>query len=332
MDSLIFAISAVFPIIAMVSIGYVLKKIGFMTQDFAKAANKLVFRLFLPVMLFLNIYNIENLSTMNFDYVIYALLAVLVIFLVALPVTRLVTKGGAQRGALLQSTFRSNYALIGIPLSQSLFGAEGAAVATLLSAIVVPAFNMLAVVSLSIFRTSGGKTSIKKILLGILKNPLIQAVFVGLATLGIRALLARGGVDFRLSNIAPLFKVLTYLSNMATPMALLVLGAQFEFSAVSSLRREIVFGTLTRTVAVPIFGLGCAYALMRWGLLDVTGAHFAAFVAVFATPVAVSSVPMAQEMESDATLAGQLVVWTTLVSALTVFLAAFVLRLVGVFA
>ena len=332
MDSLIFATGAVAPIIAMVTIGYVLKRIGFMTAEFAKAANKLVFRLFLPVMLFLNIYNIEDLATMDFGYVVYVLLAVLVIFLVTLPLTRLVTKGSAQRGALLQSVFRSNYALIGIPLSQSLFGAQGAAVATLLSAIVVPAFNVLAVISLSIFRPSGGRPSVKKILLGIAKNPLIQAVFTGLAVLGIRALLARGGVDFRLSDITPLFKVLTYLSNMATPMALLVLGAQFEFSAVSSLRREIVFGALMRTVAVPVFGLGCAYALLRLNLMPLTGAHFAAFVAVFATPVAVSSVPMAQEMDSDVTLAGQLVVWTTLISALTVFLAAFVLRLVGVFA
>lgn len=331
MDSLIFALNAVAPIVAMVAIGYVLKRIGFMSADFAKAANKLVFRLFLPCMLFLNVYNIQSLAEMDFGYVLYVLLAVLLIFAVTLPLSCIVTKGNAQRGALLQSVFRSNYALIGIPLSQSLFGAEGVAVATLLSAVVVPAFNFLAVISLSIFRPTGGKPSMKKILLGVIKNPLIQAVFLGLATLGVRALLVRGGVQFRISDITPLFKVLAYLSNMATPMALLVLGAQFEFSAVSSLRREIVFGTLMRTVAVPVFGLGCAYALLQLNVLPLTGAHFATFVAVFATPVAVSSVPMAQEMDSDVTLAGQLVVWTTLVSALTVFLSAFILRLLGVF-
>ena len=332
MDSFIFAINAVAPIIAMVAIGYILKKIGFMTPDFAKAANKLVFRLFLPCMLFLNVYRIEDLGGMDFGYVAYVLIAVLIIFAVTLPLTLAVTRGAAQRGALLQSVFRSNYALIGIPLAQSLYGDAGVTIATLLSAVVVPAFNVLAVISLSIFRPSGGKPSVKKIVLGVIKNPLIQAVFTGLLALAVRALLVHFGVGFRLSSVEPLFKVLTYLSNMATPMALLVLGAQFEFSAVSSLKREIVFGTLMRTVAVPVFGLGAAYALMRMGVLDVTGAHFASFVAVFGTPVAVSSVPMAQEMDSDATLAGQLVVWTTVVSALTVFLAAFILRLVGVFA
>lgn len=332
MDSLIFALNAVAPIVAMVAIGYILKRIGFMSAEFAKMANKLVFRLFLPCMLFLNVYNIGNLGEMDFGYVGYVVAAVLVIFAITLPLTRLAAKGNAQRGVLLQSVFRSNYALIGIPLSQSLYGAAGVTVATLLSAVIIPAFNVLAVISLSIFRPTDGKPSVKKILVGIAKNPLIQAVFTGLATLGVRALLVRGGVEFRLSDITPLFKVLTYLSNMATPMALLVLGAQFEFSAVSSLRREILFGTLMRTVAVPVFGLGCAYVLMSCNVLPLTGAHFAAFVAAFCTPVAVSSVPMAQEMDSDVTLAGQLVVWTTLVSALTVFLAAFILRAVGVFA
>lgn len=332
MDPLIFALNAVAPIIAMVAIGYILKKIGFMTPEFAKAANKLVFRLFLPCMLFLNVYRIEDLGGMDFGYVAYVLIAVLIIFAVTLPLTLAVTRGAAQRGALLQSVFRSNYALIGIPLAQSLYGDAGVTIATLLSAVVVPAFNVLAVISLSIFRPSGGKPSVKKIVLGVIKNPLIQAVLTGLLALAVRALLVHWGVGFRLSSVEPLFKVLTYLSNMATPMALLVLGAQFEFSAVSSLKREIVFGTLMRTVAVPVFGLGAAYALMRLGVLNVAGAHFASFVAVFGTPVAVSSVPMAQEMDSDVTLAGQLVVWTTVVSALTVFLAAFILRLVGVFA
>ena len=248
MDPLIFALDAVAPIIAMVAIGYILKTIGFMTPEFAKAANKLVFRLFLPCMLFLNVYRIEDLAGMDFGYVAYVLIAVLIIFAVTLPLTLAVTRGAAQRGALLQSVFRSNYALIGIPLAQSLYGDAGVTIATLLSAVVVPAFNVLAVISLSIFRPSGGKPSVKKIVLGVIKNPLIQAVLTGLLALAVRALLSHLGVGFRLSSVEPLFKVLTYLSNMATPMALLVLGAQFEFSAVSSLKREIVFGTLMRTV------------------------------------------------------------------------------------
>ena len=94
------------------------------------------------------------------------------------------------------------------------------------------------------------------------------------------------------------------------------------------MRREIIFGVLARTVVVPIIGVGTAFLFFRDSF---NGAHFAAFVAVFATPVSISSVPMAQEMDADATLAGQMVVWTTLVSALSIFLIAFFLKATGVF-
>jgi predicted permease len=229
----------------------------------------------------------------------------------------------------LQGIFRSNYALIGIPLAQSLFGDEGATVATLLSAIFVPALNVFAVISLSIFRKGGEKPSIKKIILGIIRNPLIQSIALGLVFLGIRAIFKNAEIDFRISQIPAIYTPLEYFSRSATPVALLVLGAQFEFSAVKELRREIIFGTLMRVCVVPILGLGTAYLFFS---SQFSGAHFAAFVAVFATPVAVSSVPMAQEMDADSTLAGQLVVWTTLFSALSVFLASLLLKMAGIFA
>ena len=328
MESLIFALEAVLPIIMMVALGYIIKRIGYVKQEHAKMLNKLVFRLFLPVMLFLNVYSIETVSGLSYSYIVYTVISVLIIFLVFLPITMAATKENERRGAMLQSTFRSNYALIGIPLAQSLFGQAGATVATLLSAAIIPTFNILAVINFSIFRHNSTKVSLKKIFLDIIKNPLIISIFIGVVTLGIRVLFENLGITFRLTDIEPVFKVLKYLSSVATPLALLVLGIQFEFSAVSELRKEIITGVLIRTAVVPLLGLGVAYLFFR----DVfSGAHFATFVAVFATPVAVSSVPMAQEMDSDVVLAGQLVIWTTLFSAFTVFIASFLLKLVGIF-
>lgn len=327
MDSLIFALSAVMPLVALVAIGYALKKIGFMNESFAKMANKLVFHVFLPVTLFLNVYNIKNLAAIDFSYIYYVVIVVVAVFLVSIPLTVGIARERRRRGVLIQVAFRSNFALVGLPLAGSLFGAEGEAVATLLSAIVIPIFNVLAVIALSLFRDNGERPGVKKILLGIAKNPLIISILAGLLCLGIRALLVKWGWSFRLSDIAPLFTVLDYLSDLSTPLVLLVLGAQFEFSAVRELRREVIFGTLMRTVIVPLLGIGIAYLCFKHRF---TGAHFAAIVAVFATPVAVSSVPMAQEMDNDVTLAGQLMVWTTLLSALTIFLASFLLRLAGI--
>ena len=144
--------------------------------------------------------------------------------------------------------------------------------------------------------------------------------------LGIRAVLVYYGVNFRLSQITPLFTAIGYLSKAATPIALLCLGAQFEFSAIKGMRREIICGVVIRTVIVPAIGLGLAYLLF-----DFTGAMFAALIATFATPVSVSSAPMAQEMGGDSILAGQLVLWTTVVSSVTLFLFIYALRVLNVF-
>ncbi len=293
MDAFIFSINAIAPIVLLIVIGYFLKKWGWVKADFVRSANKLIFHLFLPAMLFLNVYKIEDLGTMDFGYILYVVVVLLVLFLGAIPMVLLLEKDPPKRGVLMQSAFRSNYALVGIPLAQSLFGEEGVMVATLLSAVVVPLINVMAVISLTVFRKNAEKVDLKKVLLGIVKNPLIQSILLGLVVLGIRALLVQNNIDFRISRIKPVFSVLNSLSALATPLALLSLGAQFEFSVISSLKKEITFGVVMRTLIAPILGIGCAYLFFsnRFG-----GAHFAAFVAVFATPVAISSVPMAQEM------------------------------------
>lgn len=326
MNSFLFALNAVAPIVLMIALGYILKRIKLMGAELSKALNKLVFKLFLPSMLFLNVYKIEASTDIDITYIIYVLAAVLALFALSFPMAILATKKRERRGVLMQAAFRSNYALIGIPLAESLFGTEGAAVATLLSALVIPLFNILAVICLSIY--GEGKPSIKKIITDILKNPLIQSIALGGIAILMRSIFIKNGIDLRLTDIAPIYKVLTYLSNVATPLALLVLGAQFEFSKVAEMKREIICGTLMRALIIPVLGLGAALILFP-GTFN--GAHYAAFTAVFTTPLAISSVAMAQEMKGDAQLAGQLVIWTTIVSAFSTFAASFVLKVIGIF-
>lgn len=326
MDSLLFAINAIAPIVLMVLIGYLLKKIKLIDSNFTKTTNKLVFNVFMPVMLFLNIYNINDLSTQDFKYMWYIIGFVILVFLIGIPLVILTTPKNERRGVLAQATFRSSYSLIGIPLAEALNGALGVACATLLAAIVIPLFNILAIISFTIFNPNGEKPSIKKIIIGIIKNPLILGILAGLIMAFIRSILADNGINFKLENISPLYTILGYLSKVTIPLALLVLGAQFEFSVVSSMKKEIVFGTLARTIIVPLITIGLAFILFKDKFLP---AHFACIVATFATPITVAIVPMAQEMKSDEILAGQLVVWTTLISGITVFLATFLLNLGG---
>ena len=328
LDSLLFAINAVTPIIGMVVIGYLLKKIGFIDQKFSKQANKLVFRVFLPVMLFLNVYKVENLAEMEYGYILYAATATLIIFILAFPMAILVTEKRERRGVMLQAAFRSNYALVGIALAGSLFGEAGELTASFMSLVSVPLINILAVISLTVFNKEGKRPTLSGVLLGIAKNPLIEAIVLGILAVILREALGGAGVNLHIRNVEPLWKIMGYLSGLATPLALIALGGQFEFSALPGMKRELIVGVAVRTLIVPLLSLSVAYILFGEHF---DGAAFAALAAMFATPNAVSTVPMTQEMGGDAALAGQLVVWTTLFSAFTIFMTAFVFRLLGVF-
>lgn len=333
---LVTALGAVLPIVLLILLGYVLRCVGFFSDGFLAVGSRLVFRVCLPVMLFLSVYGIESIAAMPWGTVFYTVAAVLVIFALGLVTALAVTKVPQRRGVLLQCTFRSNFAIIGLPLATTLGGAEGAAAAAVLSAVTVPLFNVLAVVSLSVFRTEAGqKVSAKKIAGDIARNPLILGVAAGLASLLVRRwqLTHLGAVVFSLERDMPiLFRTLGDLSSVTSPFALLVLGGQFRFSAVGGLWKEIVTGTLWRTVLAPLIGLGGAVALSRCGLLACGAGEYPALIALFGSPVAVSSAVMAREMHGDEQLATQLLVWTSLMSALTVFLTVCVMMAAGVLA
>ena len=328
LDSLIFSLNAIIPIFSMVVIGFLLKKFGFIDTAFAKKANKIVFRVFLPALLFRNIYKVESFVGINLGYIVFSCAALVTVMLIGFPIVMAYTKRNDRRGVLLQSIFRSNYALVGIPLAGALFGQLGEIVASLLSAVTVPILNMLAVLVLTVFGEKDKKPNVLDVLVGIIKNPLIQGVVLGLAVLGIRYLFVSFDIDFRLADLPPVMKVIDYLSEIATPLALIALGAQFEFSEVKEMRRELLFGIIAKTCVIPIVVLGTCYLLFKNSF---GGAEFAAIVALFATPVAVSTVPMSQEMGADSNLAGQIVVWSTAASSVSIFLSAFVFRLLGVF-
>ena len=329
---LVTAVNAVVPIILMIGLGYFLRQKGFFGSDFLKTGNKLVFKLCLPTMLFVNIYNIESLADIHWDIVICASVALCVIFLIGLAISLVSTPNLRRRGVITQCAFRSNYAIIGMPLAAALGGPEAEAVAAIMSSVTVPLLNVLAVISLSMFVQEGGKVSPKKILLDIVKNPLIRGVVLGVFCLAIRWLQVElwGEVLFALNRQTKfIYTVLSWLKNITTPLALLVLGGQFVFSAVKELKKEIIISTLMRLVMAPAIGISAAYFMNRMGLVFCGPAQYPALVALYASPVAVSSAIMATEMKNDEQLATQLVVWTTLFSGITIFIIVCILMALG---
>lgn len=360
LDILVTSVNAVLPIVLLILLGYLLKRFRFLNDNFVKIGNKFVFKVCLPCMLFINIYDkMNSFADIRWDVVIYSVIMICVIFGLGLLTAILTTKKNKRRGVILQCSFRSNFAIIGLTLVDRLGGDTG--IASIISAFSIPVFNILAVVALSIFAEeeetvevgSGEQLSMQfeksepkkksfgksagKILLNIIKNPLIIGVVVGLVFVGIREIeraACGGAVPFRFDNqLKFLYTCAVDLKAIASPLALVVLGGQFEFSAVKGMTKEIIVGTVWRIVLAPLLGIGIAFLISKYTNLFTFGAEiYPTLIALFGTPVAVSSAIMAGQMKNDEQLATQLVVWTSICSIATIFIMVFILMSCGLVA
>lgn len=317
--------NAVCPLLLLLLLGFVLKRRKFLTPGFDRIGNKLVFNICLPAMIFLNVYAIDDLGTMPWNLVWYCTAAVVVMFGIGILVAVWTTPVPQRRGVILQCVFRSNFSIIGIPLAAILGGEEAAAVASVVMGFTTPAFNLFAVIALSMFlgEEGGEKPEVKKVIRNILTNPLIIASALAFVCHGLRLLQVQlwGEAVFLLERNAKfLHKALFFLSNAATPVALVVMGSQFVFRAVKELKKEIIVSTVCRLVLMPLLGVGGAVLLSTYtDWLPLTSVDYPALICLFGTPVAVSSAIMASGMKNDGQLATQLVVWTSALSMLTLF-------------
>lgn len=328
LDIFIFSVNAILPLILIILLGYFLKKTGLLTKEFLKVGNKLVFRVCLPVLLFCNITDLESLSGIPWYAVKYVLCVIVILVLMGLAVA-FFTKDNKQKGVMMQCIFRSNFALIGIPLAELIGGSKGVTAAAILSVFTIPIYNILAVIVLSIFIGDKSDKKIQKQIQGIAKNPLIIGVVLGIIALIIKQLFGNTIIVRTVTNMSFLSTALNYISRTATPLALIVLGGQFEFKSVKGYRVQIIIATIGRTIIAPLIGIGGAYLLTISNIVCFEPAVIAALIALFGTPVAVASAIMADEMKNDGQLAAQLVVWTSIISIFTLFLCIFISRMVG---
>lgn len=330
------AANAVLPIVLMILLGYFLKQIGFFNKEFLAVGNKLVFKICLPMTLFMSVYSIDSLRDVRWDVVLYCVALTLLIFGLGIVTAIRTTKVIARRGVMVQCIFRSNFAIIGLPLAVAVGGDQAEAVAAVVTAFVVPLFNVLAVVALSIFDDQQKNRSIGSVLLNILKNPLILGIAAAFLCQLIRQAQVSllGETVFTLQDQLPfLYKVMSQLKSITTPLALMVLGGQFVFSAAKGMMKEIVIGTAWRVVIAPVIGVGIAVLLSKYTALIQFGTNeYPALVGLFGSPVAVSSAIMAKQMGADDQLATQYVVWTSICSMVTVFLLVSAMIAMGLLA
>lgn len=278
-----------------------------------KQANAIVFKIFLPCMLFYNVYQSDIGSEIHsrIRLCIWAAGGLLILFvLLCLIVPRIVTQEN-QQGVVIQGIFRSNYVIFGVAVVQNMYGPKSTTTAAILSAILVPMYNFLAVVALSIFGEKR-ENDWKKIILDIIKNPLIISSVLGIL-LGIRLPTA---VDTTVQDLA----------KLSTPIAFMILGGDLDFSKVKG---NLKTAFVVLTIKLVILPLIMIPMVVMMGYRD---ADLLSGVLAYQTPVAVSSYIMAQQAGADGQLAGQLVVFSSVLSIFTLFVTIFILRTMGLLA
>ena len=330
------AFNALAPVVALILLGYYLKRIGFLTKDFLRNGNQLVFSICLPAMIFTSVYDIDGLEAINWRFVGCCIGILLLIFVLGFVTSILVTKDARKRGVIWQCTYYSNLAIIGLSLANALGGSEAVASISIVTAFAAPMFNVLGVISLSTFvvQANGSKGRFRGVLSSIARNPQILAAVAALCCLVLREVqqVCFGEVLFRLRDQAKfLYTTLNNVKSISTPFALLVLGGQFEFSATKGLLKEIVTATAWKIVISPLIGTSLVVFLsLKAGFLNCGIAEYAAVIPIFGSPVAVSSAVMAAAMGSDEQLATQLVVWTSVFSIATIFTQVCILMGFGI--
>ena len=325
---LLFTLNSIMPVILLILTGYILKTKGFFTDGFLAIGNKTVFYVCLPVLLFKNIADIEDISEIRLDVVAYSLGIIFLLCFIGFLFTFLI-KDPKQKGVIHQCIFRSNFALIGVPLAELMGGDSGVKMAAILSLFSIPVFNIMGVIVLSVYKGGSKKPDVKKIVRDIFTNPLILGILAGLVCALIKIAMKNNGIVNPLEKVEFLNTSIAYIARSATPLALLVLGGRFDLKSVGGLRKQLILGVTGRNVIAPLTGVGIAAALNFAGIANFGPDVFAAVIALFSTPVAVSSAIMAEAMDNDGQLAGQLVVWTSILSLFSLFIVIFICRALG---
>ena len=312
LDNLKISLEAVAPMFLIMAVGFFVRRKGLLSEDDVRHMNKMVFLTLFPPLMFANLYGKELSHVLDLKLVIYTLAAIAVVYALTLAFVLKVEKSPRSRGAMIHAIYRSNFVIMGLPIVSNIFGSENLAVTSMMVTIVVPVFNVMAVTTLEVFR--GGKPDPLQILKGISRNPLILG-----ALAGVIAVL----IDLQL----PVFleKTVSMMSGAATPVSLLLLGASFNIQSIERCRRNLIFCLLGRLVIVP------AIALTGGILMGFRDVALVTLIAIFASPTAVSSFTMAQQMDSDDELAGNCVIFSSMFSCFTMFLWIFAFKSMGLF-
>ena len=314
MENFIYSVDATFPIFLVMVIGYILKQIGMLNDNFVTVANRFNFKVTLPFMLFRDISGVDIRAVFDIRYVLFCALVSTACFWIIWGGVKLFLKDQSMRGAFVQASFRSSAAVMGLAFIQNMYGSSAMGPLMIVSA--VPLYNIFSVIVLTIEGAHSGevepKQKVKDACINIAKNPIILGILAGLVV----GLL---GIDFPVI----VDKTVNSVAQMATPLALITIGAGFEGRKALAKIRPTIAASMIKLVIQPLIFLPVA----AW--MGFRGEQMIAILIMLASPTTPSCYIMAKNMDNDGVLTASVIVMTTLLAAFTLTGWIFILKTVG---
>ncbi len=305
MDNLLLSFNVVAPLIFFLLLGIILKPL--LSTEVISSMNRVLSTVFLPILIFCNIYDTGGSLELDSTVFLFIFIGIILELIISVVLCKCVQKDIKRRSVMIQGMLRGNFVIFGIPIAISVFGQHGASSAAIASILVVPMFN---VISVSVFALySGEKLKISSLLLKIAKNPFIIASVIGLV--------------FSFAHI-PLpqfiYSPLSDIGDAASSLVFVFLGASFKINSMKEHLPALSLTVLMRLVFFPLIFVSLAI------FFGFRGESLIILLTIFASPTAVASYPLAKSMGGDDKLAGNIVVFTSTISILTMFIWIFTLN------
>ncbi len=301
----------VVPIFLVILLGMALARLGFFSDATKNDLTRLVFYVGTPCLIFRQIAASDLRKLVDPKYIVFLVCIVLAEIVLMWGLTFFV-RDPKKRGAMIQLAYRSNFAIVGMPIAESLLSPTGVALTAVSLSFTIIIFNITAVIILSYY--GAGERRFKPLLLGILKNPLIIAVLLGVIASLTGLVPPPGGI---------LHKSLQNLGTIASSVGLLIIGASITFRGLSEDRFYIFYAVFLRAVVSPLFVLGVAI------LFGFRGDALSVLAVMSATPSAVNCFVMAKKMGVSENISAFGVSFTSLASLVSIFVSIFLLGATG---
>jgi hypothetical protein len=315
MSNFLFSLNVTMPIFLVMVIGWFLKQIGMLDEHFVTVCNKFNFKVTLPFMVFRDLSGVDIRAEFDLRFVLFCAVSTTICFWAIWGAAKLFLKKQELRGAFVQASFRSSAAVMGLAFINNIYGSSAMGPMMIIGA--VPLYNIFSVLVLTFEaqaeegeRRDTGK--IKEACINIAKNPIIISIVLGVAA----ALLK---IDF--PTIVD--KTVNSVAQLATPLALIGLGAGFEGRKALAKIRPTLWASAIKLVIQPLVFLPAAVAL------GFTGEKIVAILIMLAAPATPSCYIMAKNMKNDGVLTASIVVMTTLLAAFTLTGWIYLLKTLG---